>query len=166
VGSRWCAAVHTRQLSGGDAALALSLAPDPTCFKCFKLRVYPDTLVNATAADASAAFAAFHDDKFVFSPSPDLLVCEKSVQVRAYPAFLESRYDASLAAFFASSLTDTCAATFDVRSQSMSGLATDVVRSSDVVATGTCLAYATSPTRVFCIRRASGVGELAVLRPA
>ena len=162
---RWRAAVHARQLSGGDAALALSLAPDPTCFTCFQLRVYPETLANATAASASAALALFRGDKFVFSPSPDLLVCEKAVQARAYPAFLAFRYDASLAAFFASSLTDACVSAFGVRSQPMPSLA-DVLRSSDVITAGTCLAYATSPTRVFCIRRAGGVEELVLLRPA
>lgn len=156
---RWRASVQARQLTGERSNLSLSLAPDQTCFDCFSLRIFPQMTSNWTTTNTTNAIAAFRGEKFVFLSSPGLLVCESSVQSRVFPVFLETRFDASLTAMFASSLTETCVSTFGVRSQDL-GMPTDLVRSSDVIVSGECILYAFSSARVYCVRRGGGVIEL------
>lgn len=162
---RWRAAVHARQLSGDATNLSLSIGPDQTCFGCFQLGIFPDTTTNFTTTNLNTAMPRFRGDKFIFSPAPDLFVCPGTTQARAYPLFLQTRFDASLSAMFTSSLTDACVAAFGVRAQNL-GLPQDLVRSSPVLVAGTCVLYAFSSTRTFCVKRTGGVVERTALNPS
>ena len=156
---RWRASVYGRQLTGESMNLSVSLAPEQTCFSCFALRIFPQMTSSWTTINTTNAISVFRGDKFVFSPSPGLLVCESSVQTRVLPVFLETTFDASLTAMFASSLTDTCVSTFGIRSEDLR-MPTDLVRSSDVIVSGECILYTFSSTRVYCVRRGGGVIEV------
>ena len=149
---RWRASVHARQLAGDSVTISLASGPEQTCFGCFALVFFPETTSTWTTASSVAALAG---DKFVFQPAPGLLVCEKAVQARAYPAWLSTRYDASLAVLFASLLSDACVTRFGLRAQDL-GIPADLVRSTPVLSSGPCVLYAYSATRVYCVRRTGG----------
>lgn len=103
----------------------------------------------------SAATASFCGDKFVFTYTDGLLVCEKQVQEQTYPTFALAQYNLSLTEFFAGSLTDACVSKFGVRKTPIA-LPTDLVRATGVLQSGDCLFYAYSLKDVLCVRRAGG----------
>jgi hypothetical protein len=157
---RWRASIYAQQIVGDNTNLSLVLDHEQTCFSCFSLSIFPQTPSSWITVNTTTATAFFRGDKFVFSPSPGLLVCEKSVQARAYPAFIETRYDASLSAMFASSLTDACVSQFGINSQDI-GTSPVLLRSTLVIQSGNCIIYAFSSVLVYCIRRTGGIVPLA-----
>jgi hypothetical protein len=156
---RWRASVQAQQIAGSNMNLSIVAGTQQTCFACFALRIFPETPPSWTTVNMTTAISAFRGNKFLFVPSPGLLVCERSVQARAYQAFLEMRYGGNLSAMFASSLTDACVSTFGIQSQNFDTPA-DLIRSSGVVASGNCVVYTFSATRVYCLRRSGGYVEL------
>ena len=111
---------------------------------------------TTTMSDATASFCG---DKFIFTYTDGLLVCEKQVQEQTYQVFTQTPYNLSLTEFFAGSLTDACTSKFGVRRTPIA-LQADLVRATRVSQSGSCLFYAYSLTNVLCVRRTGGVGDV------
>lgn len=114
------------------------------------------TLLTTTMSEATASFCG---DKFVFTYTDGLLVCEKQLQEQTYPVFTQAPYNLNLTDFFAGSLTNECISKFGVRTTPIA-LQADVVRTTRLLQSGSCIFYAYSTTNVFCVRRAGGVGDV------
>jgi len=161
---RWRLSVYTKKVTGDNINLSITVPTLDTCFACFSIRIFPEASLNLTTVNMTTAIASFNGNKFFFMPSPGLMVCENSVQARGYNAFLDVRYGGNITVMFASSLTDACVSKFGINLQDL-GAPADLIRSSGVLASGNCIVYMFSSTRIYCLRRSGGIVEISWQTP-
>jgi hypothetical protein len=109
---------------------------------------------NLMSTSMSTALASFDGGKFMFSHSPGLYVCEKSVQQKAMRLPKNQLLSAPIIQMLLGSLDDACVRAFGVHTTEFD--VPTVYRSTTFASYGECLVYLFSPSDVYCVGRSDG----------